>query len=135
MTEPEPPLEDPPTLADYLTFWHPTRDEALSENHFSWGDVEPGSSADREFRVRNMSASYKAGGITISLTEIRDYTRATSLQHLLSRDGHLFTATVAVGMLLPYAVSQRLTLRRVVAPDADSDLGEFQLVATATEWT
>lgn len=126
-----------PVYNDYLAFWHPTRDEALNENYFPWGIVAPGSSADREFRVRNMSFNYTASGITISLTEIalEPPDLSVSAQHFLSKDGQRFTATIAIGSLGPRVVSPRYTLRRVTAPDADVAFGEFQLVATADAWT
>lgn len=124
-------------LIDVLAFWHPYRDEALTENYLPWGPVARGSSADKPVRVRNLSAAYTAVDVVVSVTEmgIAEPTRPVATQHLLSTDGRRFTATVHLGALPPGAVSGLITLRRVTAVDADLGDGDFQLLAHPTEWT
>ena len=123
-------------LTDTLEFWHPQRDEKLDENYFPWGVAVPGSSADRVFRVRNLSHTYTAVDVVVSLQEmgIAEPTLSVAAQHYLSVDGRTFAATAALGSLAPRAVSDRITLRRVTALDADPGFGDFQLLAHPTEW-
>lgn len=121
-------------MTDVLAFWHPTMNIPLDENYFDWGPVARGSSADRQFRLRNESYLYTAGGVVISITEIDPHTRSVAAQHYLSANGSGFTATLAAGDLAPRGITDVLTLRRVVATDADIGDGDFQLLAHATDW-
>jgi hypothetical protein len=122
------------TLFDALQFWEPYRDWPIDENYLPWGVVARGSSADKQFRVHNMSTDYTATAVTVSVQEmgLADPTRSVAAQHLLSADVRIFAAVVAVDTLPPGGVSDRLTLRRVVAPDADYGPGDFQILAHAT---
>jgi hypothetical protein len=122
------------TLFDGLEFWEPYRDWPIDENYLPWGEVARGSSADKQFRVHNMSTDYTATAVVVSVQEmgLADPTRSVAAQHLLSADARTFTATLGLDTLPPGGVSDRLTLRRVVAPDADSGQGDFQILAHAT---
>ncbi len=124
-------------LTDVLAFWHPYRDEELSEDYLPWGVVAPGSSADKTVRVRNLSPHYTAAGVVVSVTEmgLAEPTRAVAPQHLLSMDGQRFAATAQVGTIAPGAISGPVTVRRVTAVDADPGDGDFQLLAHPTEWS
>lgn len=123
-------------LTDTLAFWHPTRDEALDETYFPWGVAVPASSADKQFRVRNLSYAYTALAVTVSLQEMGVYAPAlpVAVQHYLSTDGTRFQSTASLGDLAPRATSARITLRRVTSPDADPGEGEFQLLAHPSGW-
>ncbi len=124
-------------LTDTLVFWQPFRDLPLDENYLPWGTVAPGSSADKQLRVFNASYDYTATSILVSVQEmgLADPTRSVSAQHLLSTDGQHFTATVTLPVLAPRGVSVPVTLRRVVAPDADLGSGDFQILAHPVSWT
>ena len=119
---------------DVLAFWHPTLNAPLDEHYFQWGHVARSSSADRQFRMRNQSFLYTAAGITVSVTEIVAATRSVAAQHYLSTNGSTFTAALSIGNLAPRGITEILTLRRVVALDADIGDGDFQLLAHADEW-
>lgn len=125
-----------PELLDRLAFWHPRDDVALTPNDLDWGVVVRKSSADKQFRIRNLSPNYTAGDIVISLEEmgIFEPTREVAAQHFLSTDGRRFGDSVSIGALAPLAMSDPIVLRRVVAPDADLGQGDFQLLAHANEW-
>jgi hypothetical protein len=123
-----------PIPADRLMFWHPIRDEPVTEYYFVWGPVARSSSADREFRLRNVSYLYQAQQIAVTLYEFGAPARSIAAQHLLSTDGFAFTAAIDVGDLPPRATTGRLVLRRVTAPDADLGDGDIQLLAAAEEW-
>lgn len=123
-------------MADTLEFWDPQADAKVKDDHFDWKVVAPGSSADKRFRVRNSSAEYTAVGVQVTLEHLGIYDPAlpVSVQHFLSVNGRLFTASVNVGTLAPRAISAPIILRRVTAPIADEGSGEFQLSAHATDW-
>lgn len=121
-------------VTDVLAFWHPTKALALDEHWFDWGVVVPGSSADRQFRLRNLSRQYTAKAVAVTVTELGAPARSVAAQHYLSTDGTTFAAALAVGDLLPGGVTGLLTLRRVVAADADEGDGDFQLYAHADDW-
>jgi hypothetical protein len=122
---------------DTLDFWHPRQDRKVPDDWFEWGVVARGSSADKQFRVRNLSSHYTAVDVIVSLDQlgIHDPALEVDVQHLLSRDGRSYFATVNIGNLIPRAVSPLITLRRVTSRDADEGPGEFQLSAAATDWT
>ncbi len=122
---------------DTLEFWHPSRDARIPDDYLAWGTVAPGSSQDRLFRVRNVSYTYTALEIVVSLTQRGTYDPAlpVDVQHYLSLDGRVFTATVTIPDLAPRVVSDLITLRRVTATIADEGPGEFQLFAQPGDWT
>ncbi len=122
---------------DTLEFWHPKQDIRLPDGFLNWGTVAPGSSEDKTFRVRNVSYTYTALEIVVSLTQTGRLFSALPLdiQHYLSRDGRTFTATAVIGDLAPRVVSDLLVLRRVTARNADVGLGEYVLTAKPGDWT
>lgn len=122
---------------DTLEFWHPKQDLRLPDGYLNWGTVAPGSSEDRIFRVRNVSFTYTATDVEVKLQSSGRIPVALPLdvQHYLSRDGRVFTATVVLGDLLPRVVSDPIILRRVTARLADVGLGEYQLSAKPGDWT
>jgi hypothetical protein len=123
-------------LVDTLAFWHPYRDIELDENYLPWGIIAPGSSADKDVRVKNCSANYTAIDVTVSVDtmDIEEPALSVAVQHLLSTDGQRFIAAVDIGTLPPGATSSRITVRRVTSLDADLGDGDFQLLAHPTEW-
>ena len=122
---------------DKLEFWQPKNDARVPDDYFAWGTVAPGSSEDRIFRIRNGSYAYTAYDIVVSLETMNRYEPAlpVDVQHYLSRDGRLFTATVSIGDLAPRVISDVLILRRVTARLADEGPGEFQIAARAGDWS
>lgn len=123
-------------VADTLAFWHGSLDVEATDELLQWGPVAPGSSDERELRVRNLSDSYWAAAVVVAVTG-PDYPGAPASvaeQHWLSTDGDRFTASVALGDLGPRAISPVLTLRRVTPPDAAPGDGGFMVVATAADW-
>ncbi len=122
---------------DTLEFWHPKQDIRLPDGFLNWGTVAPGSSEDKTFRVRNVSYTYTALEIVVSLTQTGRLFSALPLdiQHYLSRDGRTFTATAVIGDLAPRVVSDLLVLRRVTGRNADVGLGEYVLTAKPGDWT
>lgn len=126
------PGENPNRLA----LWHPTLDERVTPAYFDWGNVPRSSSADRLFRVKNLSASLTANSIRVAMETFTDTTPSVPAQHTLSHAGGSFLAQVNIGTLAPGAISSAVTLRRVTPSNAVLSLWAFRLFAESTTgWT
>ncbi len=123
-------------LVDTLEFWHPDRNISLPADYFDWSAVVRGSSADRLFRIKNMSAMYDAVSVAVTLQTLNlaEVDLTADLQHFLSVDGARFSASVNLGTLAAGATSAPVHLRRVVAPTADVGAADFQILAHAESW-
>jgi hypothetical protein len=119
-----------------LELWHPTLDEKLPPAYFDWGDVPRSSSADRTFRVKNLSGSMTAGSVRVAMESLTDTTPSVVAQHTLSYNGGTFLAQVNIGDLAAGAISGPLTLRRVTPSNAVLSLWSFRVFAeSSTVWT
>lgn len=119
---------------DRLEIWHPTNDERVTPAYFDWGNVPRGSSADKLFRVKNISPSLTAESIRVAMEIATDGTPSVPGQHTLSVGGGSFLSQVNVGDLAPGAISQPVTLRRVTASDAQLGVFAFRVFAEAQVW-
>lgn len=117
-----------------LELWHPTLDEKLTPAFFDWGDVPRSSSADRTFRVKNLSGSMTAGATRVAMESLTDTTPSVVAQHTLSHGGGSFLAQVNIGDLAPGAISGPVTLRRITPSNAVLSLWSFRVFAESTAW-
>jgi hypothetical protein len=127
------PGENPHRLA----LWNPTSDVRVSAAWFDWGDCPRGSSADKTFRVKNISSAQTANTITVSVDVLTDATGGAPPvggQHTLSTDGTTFTATISIGNLAPGAMSGVLTIRRNTPSNAQLGVWAFRVQAAAATW-
>jgi hypothetical protein len=122
------PGENPNRLA----LWHPTLDQRVTPAYFDWGNVPRSSSADRTFRVKNLSASLTANSVRVAMEALSDTTPSVPAQHTLSADGTTFLAQVNIGALAPGAISAPLTLRRITPSNAVLSLWSFRVFAEST---
>jgi hypothetical protein len=118
-----------------LDLWHPTLDERLTPAYFDWGDVPRSSSADRLFRVKNLSPSQTANDVRVAMETASDTTPSVAAQHTLSYGGGSFLAQVNIGDVAPGAISGPVTLRRITASDATLGLWTFRVFAESTDWS
>jgi hypothetical protein len=118
-----------------LTLWHPTEDHRVGEAWFDWGNTPRASSADRSFRVKNLSATLTANNVLTSLDILTDTTPSVSSQHTLSSDGASFAATAAAGTLAPGGLSGVMTLRRITPSNATLSLWCLRVAAKAETWS
>lgn len=125
------PGENPNRLA----LWHPTLDQRVTPAFFDWGNVPRNSSADRTFRVKNLSAVQTANSVRVAMEALTDTTPSVPGQHSISSDGSSFLAQVNIGALSPGAISGVLTLRRVIPSNAALSLWSFRIFAESTTWT
>jgi hypothetical protein len=118
-----------------LELWHPTLNEKLPPAYLDWGDVPRSSSADRTFRVKNLSASQTAGSVRVAMDVLTDANPSVPAQHTLSYGGGSFLAQVTIGDLSPGAISGPVTIRRVTPSNAALSLWAFRVFAESTNWS
>lgn len=111
------------TNQDRLELWHPTTDEAASGAHFDIGDVNLSSEETVDFRVKNLSSTYDATGISIDPLDSAD---------VEFDGGSGFVSSLDLGTLTPGEVSSVITVRRNVP--ASAGLGWWEFAATVDEW-
>ena len=118
-----------------LSIWNASADARASANTFDWGDSPRGSSADKQFRVKNLSSTLSANSVRISTEVLTEASVAgaptVASQHTLSTDGTTFAATVNVGNLAPGAISGVLTIRRNTPSNAQLGPWALRVVAEA----
>lgn len=125
------PGENPNRLA----LWHPTLDQRVDPAYFDWGNVPRSSSADRLFRVKNLSAVQTAGQTRVAMDVLTDGTPSIPGQHSLSYGGGSFLAQVNVGDLSPGAISGPVTLRRITPSNAQLSVWAFRVFAESNNWS
>lgn len=109
-------------------------DERVAPAFFDWGNVPRGSTADKTFRVKNLSPTLTASSIRVAMEAPTNASPSTPGQHSLSTDGTNFLAQVNIGNLAPGAISGPITLRRSMATNAQLGLHAFRLFAEAASW-
>ena len=127
------PAENPNRLA----LWHPTLDQRITPSYFDWGNTPRGSSADRTFRVKNLSTVQTANSIRVAQEILTDTVPSVAGQHTLMKasESTSFLAQVNVGALAPGAISEVVTLRRVTPSNAVLSLWCHRVFAEATTWS
>lgn len=119
---------------DRLEIWHPTLDQRVGGAFFDWGDITRGSTADRTFRVKNISDIYTANNITVSIESLTDTTPSFAGSFMFSTGGS-FTSTVNIGNLLPSQTSGLITVRRTTPANAVLSLWNARMSAAAATWS
>lgn len=120
---------------DRLRVWHPTLDQIIPPAHLDWGNVPRGSSADRQFRVKNNSSTLTANTVTVSIEALSDTTPSVPGQYSFSFDGITFTSTVQIASLGPGAISAPITVRRVTPSNATLSLWTTRIIAEAVSFS
>ena len=118
-----------------LAIWHPTLDQHITGAYFDWGNTPRGSSADRTFRVKNLSPALTANDINLSMDAMTDTTPSVPGQFLISSDGTTFTGTIGIGNIAPSGLSSVLTVRRNTPSNATLSVWAARLLAQATSWS
>ncbi|HWU23098.1 MAG TPA: hypothetical protein VN088_16290 [Nocardioides sp.] len=122
---------------DTLAIWDQTADEPLGAAALDWGDTLQGSSATRQFRIKNLSATKTASGITVLMQALTDAAPTVVSQHELSPDGVTFTVAstpLSVADLSAGAISPVIYLARNLSGSAQLGPWRQRLVAAATSW-
>lgn len=119
---------------DRLVLWHPTLNQRVSAAYFDWGDTPRGSSADKLFRVKNISPTLTATAPRISTETLDDGSPSVPGYHTLSK-GSGFASQQNLANIAPGAISaETCTLRRTTPSNAQLGLWDLRIQAEATTW-
>lgn len=110
-------------------------DERIDPAYLDWGNVPRSSTADKTFRIKNLSSTLTAHSIRVALEALSDTAPSVSAQHVLSFGGGSFLAQVNIGDLAPGAISGVVTIRRVTPSDAALGLWWLRTFAEADSWS
>jgi hypothetical protein len=126
-----------PTVAgNRLALWHPTSDIAADGALFDWGDAPQTSTATKTFRVKNLSSTFTANDIAVTMVDSTDSSPSFTDAHTLSADGTTFTASLSsIGNIAPGAISGVLHVRRVWAVNQPLSIRAAMIKAAPTSWS
>lgn len=111
---------------DALALWGYSRDAEILVVDF--GTVPRRSSDELQVRVKNLSTSYTATDVVVSIVGALDW------HYYLSLDDDVFTATVELGDLAPGDLSDGITVRRVTPTTAPLGEHTVDIRATPASW-
>jgi len=121
---------------DRLAFWHPTLNEEVSADYFDWGNVPRGSSADRSFRIKNLSTVLTANNVTVYSEALTPGIPSVAGMHTVSSNsGSTFLSSVTITSVLPGAISGPVILRRVIPANSQVSVWSSRIAADVTNWT
>lgn len=129
---------DPASTAtpDRIAAWDPSSDIPLSPIAFDWGNVPRSSSADRTFRIKNISPTLTAHDIEVYVEALTPGTPSVSGMHTLSDNGgSTYLSSITISSLAPGAISPVLRLRRVVPSNAQVSVWSARVAADVTTWS
>lgn len=109
-------------------------DERIDPAYLDWGNVPRSSTADKTFRVKNLSSTLTARSVRVALEALTNTTPSVPAQHTLSYNGGPFLAQVNLGDLAPGAISATITLRRITPSNAVLGLWWLRTFAEADSW-
>jgi hypothetical protein len=120
---------------DRLEFWDPSSNVRVAPSYFDWGNVMRSSSADKTFRVKNLSGTQTANNVVVSVEALTDGSPSVPAQFLVSTDGTNFYSSVTITSISPGAASGVLTVRKTTPSNAQLSLWTVRMNAVATTWT
>lgn len=125
----------PGATKDRLALWRPDTDAKLPPTWFDWGNVPRSSSADRMFRVKNLSTDLIAGDIDVYIEALTPGDPGVDNMHTISDNGGAtFLSSLVLPDLAPGEISDVLTLRRVVPANALVSTWSARIAADVNEW-
>ena len=120
---------------DRIAIWHPTSDLKVTPTHFDWGNVPRSSSADRSFRIKNLSSVKRAKDIDVYAEAITAGDPAVDSMHTFSTDGGAtFSPSVNLVSLNPGATSGIIIVRRTVPANAQTSVWTARIAADVNLW-
>ena len=120
---------------DSLRFWQNGTDAEVDGGYFDFGDTTGGGTYTIDFKLRNISATYQANGISLSCETLSDADPSLIPQVLVSLDGVSYAETVNVGNLAASTTTDTLYVQLNVAGGAQDGACEVRMVALPTSWT
>lgn len=131
---------EPDTAAigeNYLQGWMSDSDMMIGGATLGWGDVPQGSSADKSFRIKNMSSAETANNIDIYAEDGQGFpTPSPAGQFLFSIDGGTsWFSSVILGAIGPGTVSTEIKIRRVTPDNAPLTTWSPKIRFDVGSWT
>lgn len=122
---------------DRLALWDLTTDAQIAYTLLNWGEAPRGTTATKQFRVKNLSSTLTAHSIGLDMDVLSDSPTDSVLdQFTLSTDGTAWSSTITgLADLAPGAISAPLSIRRVITADMDLSVWAFRLHAAASSWS
>lgn len=125
----------PGATTDRLALWHPTSDARLPHTWFDWGNTPRSSSADRQFRIKNLSTHLDATDIDLYCEALTPGSPSVAAMHTFSIDGgSTFESALNLSRLEPGEISDVITLRRVVPANAQVSVFSARVAADVNLW-
>lgn len=118
---------------DRVEFWDPTIDQQMTHAHLDFGDMPLGTQSQKQFRIKNLSATLTANSVDLTIEDLESSGLASGLQ--LSLDGATWLSSVNVGNLAPGAISGTVRVRRTVGGAESLRARVGRLNAVAGSWT
>lgn len=127
---------DTTAYEDRLEMWSTEDDLPTHATWFDWGDTPQASSAEKSFRIKNMSSTRTAQGVTVRAVQAAATTSPEPSQFLtFSVDGGLtWLATADITSLSPGTVSEVIRVRRVTPLEAQLSNWAPRISAETTLW-
>jgi len=119
---------------DRLAFWEPSASAEVNGSFFDWGNTPRGSSADKTFRIKNVSGDLTAKDVSLYAEALTPGTPSVAGMLLVSSDGITFGPSLDLGDLAPGAVTGVLHVRRNVPTNAQVSVWSARLIADVTTW-
>lgn len=121
---------------DRLALWQPSTDVKITPQFFDWGNTPRSTSADKTFRIKNLSSTLTANNINIYIEALLPGTPSVNGMHTLSDNGGAtFLNSLTIPSLAPGAISGVLTLRRTIPANAQVSVWSARVAADVTSWT
>lgn len=121
---------------DRLAIWHPTLNQAVSPSYFDWGNAPRSSSADKSFRIKNLSGTLTANLVAVYVEALTPGAPSIASMHTLSDNGgSTFLSSLSIPSLAPGAISSPLILRRVIPANANVSTWSARIGADVGSWT
>lgn len=120
---------------DRLAFWHPTTDVKLAPAALDWGNVPRSSSADKSFRIKNLSETLDATDIDLYVEALTPGTVSVAGMHTISADsGATFLTGQSIPKIAPGEVSGVFIVRRTVPANAQVSVWSARIAADVNLW-
>lgn len=120
------------TAPEYLEFWHPTLDQALTGAYFDWGNTTTGTEATKTFRIKNTNPTMQAHDIVLSLNTLATENPSPTTWHTFSDDDVSYSSTLNIGHIPANSISDVLYLKRATPLNAQLQLTELRIVVETT---
>ncbi len=119
---------------DRLAFWQPVTNAEVTGSYFDWGNSPRGSSADKTFRIKNMSPDLNAEGLSLYAEALTPGVPSVAGMMLFSEDGVSWSPSLILPDLAPGEITDVLYVRRNVPTNAQVSVWSARMIADVTTW-